>query len=400
MKVLKIGDDVLQIKMSPSFMQKAACPLYLKLHYVDKVDVVKRWIRIEAERGKTGHAAIADLLQFCLDESCTLRDGVDDTMIRDAINKHLPHEIMGEAGLVFQWLRLWRDRFGIPKNIFGQEQKLALDEEFEECAWDEASYRGILDLMQVTGSHCVITDWKSQPHIIPESDLHQAIGTDIAEQFTFYAWLAWKMYPQLETFKVRLWYLRYGFYVESQRTLEDLELFEQTLMIKERKIAEIESWDPIPGKHCQYCDFIHMCPIAQDMSPSNPEIITQEQAIRAAQRITVMEALIKVDKGKLKLYVNANDNVMIGENWIYGYNHKTSTTWKPGEVDPVLRDRGYQLADVANLDVKKMRKLLKESAKTDPELAAKLEAISHEKHKTEFKGYRKGEDAVDDDESF
>lgn len=397
MKLLKINGQELKLKLSPSFIQNAACPLYLKLHYVDRVD--QRWIRIEAERGSSCHSVIQELLQYCLDEHCEVQD-INDEMLKEAINKHLPHMIMNEAGLVFQWLRLWRDRFEIPKDIYGVEAKLALDEEFEECAWDDASYRGILDLMQVKGSHCIVTDWKSQPHIVPESELHQPIGTDIAEQMSFYAWLAWKMYPQLETFTVRIWYLRYGFYAETRRTAEDLELFEQALMIKERKIAEIDNWDPIPGKHCQYCDFIHMCPIAQDMSPSNPEIITQEQAIRAAQRVTIMEALIKTDKAKLKLYVNANDNVMIGDNWIYGFNHKASTTWKPKDTDPALRERGYDPTEVMNIDVKKMKKLLKEAAKTDPELAAKLEKLAQQKHKTEFKGYRKGEGEVDDDESF
>lgn len=397
MKILKIGNDELKLRLSPSFIQNAACPRYLKWRYVDKVG--QTWVRIEAERGSACHEAIATLLQYCLDERIEVRD-ISDEMIKEAVDKHLPHTIINEAGLVFQWLRLWRDRFEIPRDVYGIEAKLAIDDEFEESSWDDASYRGILDLMQVRGSHCIITDWKSQPHVVPESELHQPIGSDIAEQMTFYAWLAWKMYPQLESFTVRVFYLRYGFYSETRRSLEDLEMFEQTLMIKERKISQIDSWDPIPGRHCQYCDYIHMCPIAQDMSPGNPEIITQEQAIRAAQRITVMEALVKADKGRLKLYVNANDNVMIGDNWIYGYNHKRSTVWKASDTEPALRESGYDPIDVMNVDVKKMKKLLKEAARKDPELATKLEAIAQEKHKTEFKGYRKGEGEVDEDDAF
>ena len=48
MKVIQIQGKELKLKLSPSFMQNAACPAYLKFHYVDKID--ERWVRVEAER--------------------------------------------------------------------------------------------------------------------------------------------------------------------------------------------------------------------------------------------------------------------------------------------------------------------------------------------------------------
>ncbi len=392
MKVIKILGQELKLKLSPSFMQNAACPAYLKFHYVDRID--ERWVRIPAERGSAAHAAIAALLTYCMDQGAAVSD-IEDGLIREAIQKHLPHKILSEAGLVFEWLRLWRDRFVLPNNVHGIEEKIALDDEYDECAWDDASYRGILDLNQVTNTHCIITDWKSQPHILPESELDKPLGSDVAEQFTHYAWLAWKLYPHLKTFTVRLWYLRYGFYQETSRSLEDLVLYEHALMIKERKIAEIDNWDPIPGKHCQYCDFIHMCPIALDLSPGNPEVISQDQAVLAAQRVTVMEALVKDLKGKLKLYVNSNDDIVISDNWVYGYNHKTTKQVDVKEAEVILRDHDRELSEVANVDLKKYKKLLKLASKEDPALEGELEDIMKDKHKTEFQGYRKGDTAED-----
>jgi hypothetical protein len=387
-KIIKVMGSELKLRLSPSFIQNAACPAYLKFRYVDKVS--ERWVRVEAERGKAAHDAIAALIEYCMAQEIEVAD-LEDEMLREALQKHLSHRILSEAGLVFEWLRLWRDRFKLPNNIHGVEEKIAIDEEYDECLWEDASYRGILDLNQITNEHCIITDWKSQPHIVPESELDKPIGSDIAEQMTHYAWLAWKMYPYLKTFTVRIWYLRYGFYHETNRSIEDLILYEHALLVKERKIAEIDNWDPIPGKHCQYCDYIHMCPIALDLSPSNPEIITQEQAVLGAQRVTVMEALVKDIKGKLKLYVNNNDNIVIGDNWIYGYNHKVSTSWDAADAEEVLTDHHRKLADVANVDVKKMKKLIKEAARTDPQLEGALEDIAKPKHKTEFQGYRKGD---------
>jgi len=387
-KLIKVMGQELKLRLSPTFIQNAACPAYLKFKYVDKVG--SKWVRVEAERGKAAHEAIRELTEFCMAEKQEIAE-IEDGMLREALQKYLPQRIVSEAGLVMDWLRLWRDRWKLPKNIHGVEEKIALNDEYDECEWDNASYRGIIDVNQITNDHCIITDYKSQPHIIPESELAQAFGSDIAEQFTFYAWLTWKMYPYLKTFTVRLWYLRYGFYQEASRTLEDLVLFEHALLLKEKKISEIDNWDPQPGKHCQYCEYIHLCPIAQDLSPNNPEVITQEQAVLAAQRLVVFDALSKDLKAKLKHYVNHNDNVVIGDNYVFGYHHKKSTIWDPAEAEEVLLEHNRRLSEVANVDARKMKKLIKTAAMEDPQLESALEDIAKEKHRTEFEGYRKGE---------
>lgn len=395
MKLITVQGQELKLRLSPTFLQNAACPAFLKFHYVDKVG--DKFVRTEAERGKAAHGAIAELLTYCMEQKMSVQD-LEDSMVREAVQKHLPHQILSQTGLVHSWVKLWRDRYKIPNNIHGIEDKIGLDDEYEECAWETASYRGILDLNQITGTHCIITDWKSQPHIVPQSELDNSMGSDIAEQLTMYCWLAWKLYPHLETFTARIWYLRYGFYMETSRTDEDLEAFENALILKERKLEEIDNWNPQPGSHCQYCDYVHICPIAQDLSPGNSEVITQEQAVLAAQRVTVMEALTKNLKEKLKGYVNHNDDVMIGDNWIYGYQHRESTTWDPKEAEEVLRDHSRDLSEVANVDVKKMKKLMKAAAKEDPQLEGALEDIMKVKHKTEFRGHRKGstEDAAEE----
>lgn len=387
MKIITVQGAELKLRISPSFLQNAACPAYMKYHYVDKID--ERFIRVAAERGKAAHGAVADLIQHAQNEEIDTSD-IPEDLVREAVQKHTPHSIMSELGLVYQWVKLWCERFKMPNNIHGIEDRIALNDEFDECDWDQASYRGILDLNQISGTHCIVTDWKSQPHIVAQSEIDVTIGNAIAEQMTMYCWLAWKMYPHLKTFSVRIWYLRYGFYMETGRNVEQLAEYENVLMIKEKKIAEMDNWNPIPGRHCQYCDFIHLCPIAKDLSPSNPEIITQEQATLAAQRITVMEALTKDLKGKLKVYVNHNDEVRIGENWRFGYAKRESVTWDPVEAAGVLEDHDHELSEVANVDVKKMKKLMKSAAHENVVLEGQLQDIQKPKHSTEFKGYQPG----------
>jgi hypothetical protein len=381
MKTLTILGQELKIKMSHSFINNAACPFYLKCNYVDKLG--DKFIRVAAERGKACHEAIHELLQGCIDREITTRD-LPATLISAAVQKHTPHHILHEIPDILEWITQWAERFRMPAHINGLEEKVGLDDLFDECDFHEASYRGVIDMLQIKGDHALVTDWKSQAHIMSQGEL------DAHEQMTFYCWLIWKLYPdEVTRFTARIWYLRYGFWMDTVRTEDDLIAFEQALMIKERKISEITSWDPIPGKHCGYCDYILSCPIALDLSPENQAIITQDQAIIAAQKLTVMDALKKELTAGVKQYVDTADNVMIGDDWVYGKNHTVSDKWDVKKLAPVLKKHNRDLADFCNADTKKVKKLLKEAAKDDPALQADLENIREEKHQTKFQGYQR-----------
>ena len=391
MKKLKVLGQELPLKLSPSFLTNAACPKYLKLHYVDKVD--DRYIRVAAERGSACHEAIAELIATC-QEAQVQPSSLSMDQIADAVQRHTPHTILSEIGEVLTWVRLWAERYKISKHIYGVEEKVALDEAFDDTEWDNASYRGILDVVDVHKNHCTVTDWKSQPYVMTQAEL------DAHEQLTMYCWLASKLYPHIEEYTARIWYLRFGFYAETKRTAKDLEVFEQLLMLKEQKILEIDNWDPIPGKHCQYCDVIQHCPLSQDITETSTQVISQEQAIAAASRITVMDALSKELKARLKAYVKENDSVVIGDNsnrWVWGYRSKESRFWDVGELAEVLLEHGHDIQEVAGVDSRKLKKLLKTMARGKPALEAGLMAIQKTKVKTEFRGYKQGD--ADDDES-
>lgn len=388
-KITVLGQD-LPIKLSPSFLSNASCPAYLKFHYVDKID--ERFVRVAAERGSASHASLAMLIEHCMDEKMAVVD-LDDQVLVESLQKHLPHTVINEAGLVLSWLRLWRERFVLNRNkVSGVEEKISLDDEYEECPWDEASYRGIIDLIEIDGTRATIWDWKSQPNILNETELKDW------EQGTMYCWLVKKLYPHVETFDLRLWYLRYGFYAQTPRSDDDINAFEESLIIRENKIAQIDNWNPIPGKHCNYCDFIHRCPLALDLSPANPNIITQDQAVLAAQRVTVMEALTKTLKAGLKVYISKNDNVMIGNKYQYGFAKMESTSYKVEEVERAMLDHDHQLSEVAEVNGKKMKKLLKVAAREDPPLHAALEDLAKPKRQTKFKGFVAGDEGGTEEE--
>lgn len=379
MRTVSVLGHELQIKASPTFLDNAVCPRVLKLKYIERVPDV--FVRVAALRGKAAHEAIADLTKICLDKQVR-PSSLDAELVDGIIDKCMPREIAGDRAMVAEWVGLWCERFRISHNIHGYEEKIALDEDYEEVAWKDASFRGVVDVIDKDEDHVTITDYKSQPHIMPQSEL------DEHRQLTFYAWLVSKLYPSARRFTCRIWYLRYGFYHETTMSAAKLESFEKTLMLQIDKLAEIDSWDPIPGTGCHWCDYIHSCPIALDTSSTAEAVVSQDQAVRTAQWIEATEKLLAKKKDALKEYVKANDSVRIGEGYAYGFKKSTSAAWDAEEVEKVLSRYGHKLLEVASLDSRKMSKLIKAVSKENEALEADLLGIQEEKHSTRFSGYK------------
>ena len=281
MKHLELLDTRIPLKYSPAFKFKSFCPRLLYLYYGKHEE--RQVIKPHFERGKSGHAAAEELLTYVLDERIAVGD-LDDEQLREAVERHTPYEIVREIGEILRWMHLFRERFTIrrPETVVGLEERLSIDDEYDSCEWDEASYRGILDMLQIDGDTAIIWDWKSQFNIWSDTDLKDH------DPSTFYAWLVWREYPHISRFIVNIWYFRYGFYSSTVRLVPELSVFEDNLVMHEHKLLELDNIDPVPGPQCGVCDYSLDCPLGTDLRPENPNIISQEQAVLAAQRLTVM----------------------------------------------------------------------------------------------------------------
>lgn len=392
MRKLNILGQELLLRISPTFLENASCPMCLKYTYVDKE--TDFFSRIAALRGTAAHEAIADLTRLCQKEEIQPAE-LDDSVIKDKVAEKSSHEILSEIGEVFAWVRLWRDRFRISDDMVGFEERMALDENFVTTTWDEGSWRGIVDMIDINNAndHCTITDYKSRAGIFGKGAMHAL------PQMRFYAWLVSKYYPDVKSFSVKIWYLRYGFAQETRFSLDDMAVFQQTLQLQETKIADISDWEPIPGDHCGVCSHIHRCPIALDTSPIPANIITLEQAERSAGRLRVAESLIKELKTKLKSYVNANDSVRIEGNFVYGFKETTSRVYPAAKVEEILVDNNRQLSEIAKVDARALKKFLRNLRDEDPRLAERIEETVEETHKTTFKGFKATDDDDDGDEN-
>jgi hypothetical protein len=391
-QVATILGERLPLKLSPTFLQRAACPLCLKWTYID--NVVTRHSRTSAVRGAAAHLAIAVLTKLCLDQKIAPTELADE-QLRKAIADGTPHEVYAEIGNIFDWVAQWRDRFFLRhKQLVGFEEKMAIDESFHEAAWHEAAYRGIVDVIHIVDrTTAIVTDYKSQPNVLSQTALDQHV------QGSFYCWLVSKFYPHIEEFVFRVWYLRYGFYAETRRTRRQLELFEQQMLVQKQKIAEIENWEPIAGEHCGVCDFIHICPLGRSGASPVADLITQDQAVELASELRVKEEWIKKARSKLKIYVEHNEDPIKLPGYAYGFPPSVTSLWDVDRLLEILPEHGLPVADFLAGKSKMMTKLVKRAARGESELLEQLDAARTLKTTTKFRGYKlAGDDENADDE--
>jgi len=380
-KLVILGDE-LPLKISPNFLKQAACPRNLKLMYINKE--VNRYVRANTVRGAAAHEAIAEVTRLALTTNRKLVDFSNDE-IRDIVAKNTPSLAYAEIGNIYKWVLLWRDRFFITNHIVGHEEKMAIDEKFQECSWDKATYRGIVDYIDIDEDEGLIIDYKSQANILSESDLTNH------EQLSFYCWLVNKFYPHVNHFRARIWYLQYGFYAETERTSADLAVFEQQMFLRIQAIRKIENWDPVPGEHCNFCDYIHLCPYATEEEILPTKVLSDTQALRLARGVRVKEEWVSKAKKQLKAFVDGNNDVELlgtnGSRYVFGYRMAPSYKYDFSIVKEVLVSAGIPLSDALRVDARDMKRIEKGLIRNNPLLADRLEEAKTRTGKTMFKGY-------------
>lgn len=384
MRTLNVLDHELKVKVSPSWLEKASCPAALKFEYIDNFE---REYSIPAERGSAAHEAIAELTGICLEKKIQPK-AIPDEVVNEMVQKHTDHRLINELPDILDWVKRWRDRYKLSKFLVGYEEKMAIDEEYKECEWSEAAYRGIVDVIDINGTHCKITDYKSQANILSQTDL------DAHFQLSFYAWLVSKFYPYVKTFEVRIWYLRYGMYHTTPRTFEQIKQFEEGLLLKVDKVMSIENWEPVPCDYCKWCDHTGRCPIGKPDEDGNyppvPKKITEEeQAEHYARELRVLDERRKKIAAAIREYTKGSeDGVRISDDFEYKYRGVQSTFFPAEKVLPVFKEHGVDPADHATFSATAMKKLLKKAKKEQPNLHDDLEAVAETKWSTKFDGYK------------
>lgn len=359
---------------SHSKIQRGHCPFSFKRRYIDKAK------GIPGEQllfGQVVHRIIADILNALVKHH--------EVFYPEIIKEHTPVRLINRVEEIQHLIDIFREKFDVNyDNVVGIEEKVAIDLRGYGTDWDAAYIRGILDIVEIEGKHATITDHKTQYNILSDDDMRNN------PQLTFYALLTKMFYPQVETFTVRIYFARYGFTKASERTLEDIHRYWNTLQIQIGTIENIDEWIPIPGQTCSICEYMHECPLAAyDSSGLEvPAVMNEAEAIKQAKLLRVREEQVKQAKSLLAHYASIHGPIHVSDKWSYGYVPRQSVEWPVEATKETFRRHDHSIDPHISFDKPSMKKLVARSKRLDPDFADELESICHHKSSTTFKGYK------------
>jgi len=197
------------------------------------------------------------------------------------------------------------------------ELELAWDGAWKPCAWLDrlAHYRAKIDCVHREGAAGVITDWKTQRKIPPQSEI------DTDPQLRGYAWAMSLRRPEIEEWIVRTVYVRYGMAVRRcVLRRDDLAAVRDEIERKIARIAADRKFEPKLGGHCTVCDYAHRCPAFQKLYTDDqiPAPTDPDSAREAALALVVAQRRARDLRERLQSYVEVHGTIDLGDQR-FGY---------------------------------------------------------------------------------
>lgn len=350
-----------------------------------------------AERGTQIHRAIADYVQHLVET----RQQTDFKFFDELLARGYGEEALD----ILEGLK---DSLVVdPERVLSAEMWLGLDGELRPVSADDYSinrniltdFEGTLDLVLLpSANEADIWDWKSFWQI-QEADSFQS---------RFYPLLVFKHYPQIQTVRFHLQFVRYGVSrsVEFQRERDLAKLEKMARQARARQIALHATWstpltcmhgshslskpcrmcnagefDPaaMPGKHCAWCSLLtDGCPVQQ----VNPYAVQScEDRVRFGLWLAAAK---KQNDTVLKDMVNARGPVRVedanGQPFEAGFSLRYKSGYPLKECYPIVAANDPEL--VAKLTISGLSSPLK--AKKRARLREMLQPLAISTASTRF----------------
>jgi len=180
------------------------------------------------------------------------------------------------------------------------EMQVAVNGAFEEVGWfdDDVWFRAVLDLLEFPDPDLArITDYKT------------GWNTDVDDfQMEIYAWILFALYPGAQEVHCVLDFTRFNVQKRT-RYVRDPDFDRIDAKVREL-IARIEAdtaLAPTPGPQCLTCQYAHVCDA--QVEPTEAAVTTDEQARKAVENISLLDAQLKREKDALRAWVKEHGNV-------------------------------------------------------------------------------------------
>ncbi|HLI46759.1 MAG TPA: PD-(D/E)XK nuclease family protein [Geobacterales bacterium] len=190
----------------------------------------------------------------------------------------------------------------------------------------------------------------------------EAAKTD--EQLSMYALVAKYLYPEYENVVLQLQYVRFGDFLSTTRTEEELKVFKQWLINMYYIILNDASPKPTVNNYCGWCDSRHGCVGYQEIVKGELEDFNIEEIENLDEELSKISLKIKILDGRkkeiedrLKEILRDRDNEPINVNGtIISLKNNKRTNYDVGTVINLFPDKFDSLLTVKKGEVDKLAK--------------------------------------------
>ena len=260
------------------------------------------------------------------------------------------------------------------QNVIGTEEHLAIrweNNKWVECGWDEADFRGKVDILSISGERATFIDHKTQPFV----------ETADTYQMGFYAWMIKVHYPKVKIVESILHFAspEINYFSEPYGwTEDDISNIETQSRLNVSAIESLESFPEVPNYYCKYCPLLLSCTVAKDFYSKksaygklkNAPVRSATEAVELAETLTVVDEGRSMLNSRLQKFIKE-----IGPVQIRGkeYSYKTSEKYEPKSdadkeaIAEIIRGVGLNPMTYFNIDQSELKKIWRFLSKEDLE---------------------------------
>lgn len=357
------------------------CPLRWSLKYQRQIEEAPS---PPLEFGSAFHEFAALYVTACAERHVPADPDLAPPLIEQTLRSYGSRLTMDQTEEMRELAMTWARRTDIPADATVRaEVEFAINQDCEPRGWwDEDTYfRGRLDVLALgPGSRVRVRDHKTNWAISSDADKRAAA------QLAIYAFLAFRLVPDVSEVEVETDYVRWGVRKSRVVTREEAEGAMRALEARMEAIVWTTEFLPRPGSSCGICGYKAVCPMANGEMAGAGTIFDEVSAINTASELTAITARRDELTTALKDWVDAHGPVTASD-MVWAYHPATNYKYPVEEVATLLAEHERPPLSAMAVDATAVKKLLK-----DEKLGPRLEELRVANSYTKFGQKKAGEE--------
>lgn len=215
---------------------------------------------------------------------------------------------------VLDLLTTFADRFPVKVSNPETEVAAAFDANWRRVGWndwDTVRWRAKLDLVERFPDAIRITDWKTGWKLPTRKESEEA------SQLRSYAFVASRLYPAINVFRIRYYFVRSGFEHEFELHRDELHGIAEDLKRRMERADRLAATDTAtPGPNCEGCFYRRSCDRYREVLADGIPDETKD----LAETYLLLKAKTKDVEAAIKARIEAEGPVDVGDGKLLGFH--------------------------------------------------------------------------------